>query len=1236
VLTIPTTFWPHLLSPGCRPIEVYEIEAFAGRAILRYSDQAVTWGGNAYTALAVQRTPIKQSMDFKVPDCTVTFSNVSNVLRAHLHPIDTLTGARMTIRLLMRDAADAVLSDSVVLFRGIIEPPAEITDTVFTLSVIGLLDGSGVLIPRRRFALNCQWAFANRGTFDGGGRCSYISNTQANGAGTDSTALTVDAASTFANGDEIQIGGTTKVAIASGGGSTSLTLAAARTWADNALVRYAECERTKAACVKRVQTHRYGGFPGIGLAARLGFRDNGRLLGSDDSGEDAPRRKPGNAELFDHLGRAGGRYARPAVAIPVLYGRRRIKGKVIELMRRKVPSDTGPFFRITFYALLEKLESIVRYFVQDQQGTDRVVGGIKEFGIYYRDGDDGVADSETEAEYSASPSTQLRSQNTDYQSLAAATYSRLGYVILRQKTDDISEADQLDADVRGSPVQAYLANGSADGSPAFSDNWIWQAVDLATEDYGLSLPIADIDLAVAKPEADYVAVLVDSTEASTTVTVAQGSASTDCFVVSTEGFIAGRRVDVNGVANTCQFVRSPTKITLGTAVTQSIGHTVIQRQSRLGSHLYLDVARQARRWFIPLLIAGRGYITYDAGKIQFRVERDTCKERLLNGDFESWASTTDANSWTENLGSGEATINRESSGVHGGTYAARIDRTGGTNFAGLTQNITGLEPGRWYRIVFWHKQSALGIGSACRLFINNTTRTLNVESDGVTWLNPAVNNPFSQQGATTWTQYEFTFKFREDFATTDTVQIGFTPYFTAGNSVWYDDASLRGPYAGDFRETTNALLMGWKDESFVWSLDRKDRETNRVAVRFTNEAADFGDDEAAADDFNHQVDHQIKTLQLEGEAIADPEQAYRVAKWKLDKLRRLGPGCAFLGSPSALALQPGDVILVSDTVPNWTREEQRVVETEIIGLGDNDELFVAVRTEDYDETIYGDVGPEPRTYLTDRPTPTLEMSVTRNAGGAIDLTLSLSDDTYAAIEYRIFMDTGSGFTPDSATMIGRSRASTFTYRARVADLDVLRYFKAVAVIDVGEIESAEVAATIFRAENVASGYSSNFQFPTTIQTADPTSYTGVYVNEAAGAATVAKVTDASDATYLKGTATGTAGTKNNDDDSIRYHSFGAGTGKTGRPYVRGAATGNPGTWGLVRYYYTLDRTAGTPTWVLWQTVTSATITDYFGPELTGVDYTKFAIRATAFMGSGGFIDRTVNDLNYRVAFDEKA
>jgi len=244
----------------------YDVVSVSGpysRRGLYYSSQDVTWMGNAYTGLALKREDVEEQLAFEVPSVGVTFSNVQSTLRSYLEPVDLLTGGRLTCRVLFRDASQVLQPDSLVLFRGVIERPRRVGDAEFEVTAAGLLADVGIDSPRRKTAVHCGWRFGD------GIHCVYTQTTLANGAGSNTTSLTVDSGTDLEAGKEIKIGVNGSPVILDSGSGTSWTLRDARTWADNDPVIYTDCTRELGDCVKRQQKHRFGGFPSAAMMGRL-------------------------------------------------------------------------------------------------------------------------------------------------------------------------------------------------------------------------------------------------------------------------------------------------------------------------------------------------------------------------------------------------------------------------------------------------------------------------------------------------------------------------------------------------------------------------------------------------------------------------------------------------------------------------------------------------------------------------------------------------------------------------------------------------------------------------------------------------------------------------------------------------------------------------------------------------------------------------------------------------------
>lgn len=1240
MIAVPDALWSYLTTNAARYVWAYEL-VLTDSTTLRYATEDVTWGGNAYTGLAVEQDALKESISFVVPEVTVYFGNAGNALRSYLEPEDKIAGARLTIRVLFRNTAGAILADSVVLFVGTVEPTEDVDEEMFALTAIGLLDGAGFEIPRRRLTTWCPWQFANEDAFDGNGHCPYASTTTANGAGAASTALTLTGnADKFANGDTIIIGAASNaaVAIASGGGTLSLTLAEARTWSNLDPVRHSACNREFSDCEKRQMTHRFGGFLGVSNVARAKHW----LLRLRDERGNAIDQILGTNVIPDQVPVRPSQMADPTSVVPILYGRRRIPGVWMELLNKRI--DTTKNRRVSFAALSEGvIDSIPRYYIDSILGTDRVEGGKKTFGLYWRDGDVGLDDTETEAEYDADPTTQKRNQNRDADTLTGSSYSETAYAkVVQPETLDSANTPDVQFEVKGLKVQKYTSAGATDGSPAWSENPVWQLVDLLLNDgYGLGLLSSDIDFAVAKPDADFCDAVVTSTEASTTVQTAQAIATTTCVVGSTEGFVPGRRVDVNSVANTVDRILSDTVLILGTAVTQSVGHTVVQKPPRFGSSLWMDSPSSASTWIQRLLLSCRGYVTYDSGKVQLRVERAHVGEEVTDGGLENWTSTTNATNWNEATGGG--TVNRESTIVHGGTYSVRLDRTSVGPGLNVSQSLgTGFVPGALYRLRFWaYLGTSYGTDGPYVEVRNNTQgKSYNTSRVWTATGFPACVRGGGVIGA--WTQFEVTIRIDPSFALTDSYTLTLDHTGSNSTSIYYDDVTIRGPYAADCRESGDVLNMGILDGSFRWAPEGKERETNRVVMRIVNEAGYLGPDEAVAQDFVHQRTHPVKTINLDGAAVVDRDQATRLCKWRLAKYRDLGRGGRFDAGPGALAVQPGDVILVSHSVPNWSVQEHRVVEKQVYGRGDSRELCVLLRTEPYDSAIYTDEGVKARR-LPSRPTPNITLTLQRRSARQALLSWVRDASAYVVTRYQIHKSTSASFTPDASNLCGVTRSNRFVYQAEHDEILTTLYFQVVAVTDRGEIVSGEVSGTIVNdtaddldptamesALPINMVYGSDFNDPakwTTIGSG--TTYPGTSIDPNAdsdGGGAVAWT----ERSHARDSNSGTDAdlTLAGNENGIAYYDFAAAT-KTGRPRVKAHRVSSSAA--QLTASYTLDKSAGTVVWVTFATIFATSSTMYEGPTLDGVDMSKFRIRLSGATGPSGSLVAKCEETDFEEA-----
>lgn len=905
--------------------------------------------------------------------------------------------------------------------------------------------------------------------------------------------------------------------------------------------------------------------------------------------------------------------------IPVVYGRRRLPGVVIE---SSILQWGTTWQKVMFVVVSEgEIESIERWYLDGEEQEDQDDGTIKTQGIFYRAGETGTTDTETEAEYNSDYSTQKRDQNTDYRSVAAQPYSETAYVILVMPNDeDVDTLPSVAFDVKGMKVQKYTSGGSADGSPVWSENPVWQLVDLiASDKHGLGHGASIIDCSVAKPEADYCDEDRASTEASTTVRTAQATATTTCEVNSTEGFVVGRTIKVNGVSNTVAAIPGDKELTLGTAVAQSVGHTVVQYHQRFASNVVLQGEGDAARAIKQLLAAFRGYITHDAGKVQIRCERPL-ESVVTNGGLENWSSASDLDDWYEGTSGG--TVNQDGTDPYAGTYCARLDHTG-SGFHAIYQDGITLTPGAWYRFRVYSKASVVRTDGV-RVLLRNTTQTMDLDSDG-TW-GAYTKYCVREDSTTAWTAFSLVFRVPSSYGASDSYYLYLYGHgMQAGDSIYYDATEIAGPIAGHFKDSGADDGYGIVEGSFRWETANTDRLVNRVAVRFLNDGSDVGRDEAVANDFSHQQTNRLKTKTIRAEAVADRDQAQRLADYHLAKARTLGTGASFRGGPGSVPVQPGDVILLTHTVPNWSGELCRVVKKSLPGLGDDLELHAELTVERYDETIYGDDGANQRG-LPARPTPTLTLSTVHTTARMVQFAAALSDTGFSVYAYELHRSSTTGFAAAVENRVVRTRSSRIFYRPLDSEVGETMYFICRALTDRGAIESAELEVYIGGVaqddmDATATQRTSNFNLVYDGDFSDASNWTAAAASatqdvfsgdndqESGTTLPYSNPTDAnnkSDATYANGSVISSGDTAGHE-----WHTFGTGVA-SGTLYVRHQES-NADCAQTIKY------TKDGSTWLTLGSSSTSWATS--SATLTDVDLSKLRVRAHTehvanFGGSG--------------------
>ena len=104
-------------------------------------------------------------------------------------------------------------------------------------------------------------------------------------------------------------------------------------------------------------------------------------------------------------------------------------------------------------------------------------------------------------------------------------------------------------------------------------------------------------------------------------------------------------------------------------------------------------------------------------------------ELMVNGDFESWVTATNAATWSEGV-AGASTVNRDAANQRAGTYCVRFDVDGSSSTANVNQGSSTL--GTWYLVSIWAK------------LVSGTTSTIAIGKIGQTREPPALTASYVQ------------------------------------------------------------------------------------------------------------------------------------------------------------------------------------------------------------------------------------------------------------------------------------------------------------------------------------------------------------------------------------------------------------------------------------------------------------------------------------------------------------
>lgn len=183
-------------------------------------------------------------------------------------------------------------------------------------------------------------------------------------------------------------------------------------------------------------------------------------------------------------------------------------------------------------------------------------------------------------------------------------------------------------------------------------------------------------------------------------------------------------------------------------------------------------------------------------------------DKLTNGGFESWASSTDANNWTETPGAA-ITVNQETTIVYRGTSVLRFTATAAANGDSATerQDATTVS-GMLYRLSFAYQTdpgNPQGLDLRVRVH-NQADGTANLQADGRSFAASPVSLPLPPTGGE-WKRAVF--DFRAQWTTTRLIfSLENNTGSAATGRAYVDDVSIRRVWRYNYYEPRVSAAPG--------------------------------------------------------------------------------------------------------------------------------------------------------------------------------------------------------------------------------------------------------------------------------------------------------------------------------------------------------------------------------------------------------------------------------------------
>ena len=164
------------------PVLLFECTLLSG-TVERWSTHAITSGGNTFSARVLQHNLLEfssssnESID-AVSRVSLTLANADS----HFSQINRsvgLKGGKLTVQFVFADLSTGnATSEPVTLFRGVCDPPEEITEAAIRLSFNSRMSLQRIAVPEVRVQRRCPWVFPStpeqrQEAVDGGNRGRY-------------------------------------------------------------------------------------------------------------------------------------------------------------------------------------------------------------------------------------------------------------------------------------------------------------------------------------------------------------------------------------------------------------------------------------------------------------------------------------------------------------------------------------------------------------------------------------------------------------------------------------------------------------------------------------------------------------------------------------------------------------------------------------------------------------------------------------------------------------------------------------------------------------------------------------------------------------------------------------------------------------------------------------------------------------------------------------------------------